>query len=494
MIRRHPPPVKHRALYPRDDAGILVGSGRRAGPSDRLGSGALLRSLLNRPEFLLVGTFAVLIVSGTLLLRLPAAHAGPPVGWVDALFTATSAVCVTGLITVDTEHTFTHFGKVVILVLIQLGGLGIMTFGALVAQLLHLRLSFSGHLAWQSSFFEGPARLDLRRALLGIFALTFVFEALGTILIYWGLQSFPHRANGWFEAAFLAVAAYCNAGFSVYSDNVVGLRDSPVIVGTLMTLIVIGGLGYLVLLEALHRAWCRLRGRRPRVVVWTLHSKVVLATSALLVFGGAAALLVTGLTPTEDTWGRRVVHALFQSVTARTAGFNTVDIGALPLPSLLILIGLMFIGGSPGSCAGGIKTTTAAVWSARVRSRLTGREGVRLFERHIPPGLVRRAALLLAVAGLWNMGGVLVLAIVEQSQAFRLEQLIFEQISAFATVGLSAHPDSTVSLSARFSPWGKLCIVFTMFMGRVGPLTLAVAVLPRARTLYRYPTERVMIG
>ena len=208
----------------------------------------------------------------------------------------------------------------------------------------------------------------------------------------------------------------------------------------------------------------------------------------------AAALLLTGLTPTENTWRLRVVHALFQSVTARTAGFNTVDIGALPLPSLLILIGLMFIGGSPGSCAGGIKTTTAAVWSARVRSRLTGREGVRLFERHIPPGLVRRAALLLAIAGLWNMGGVLVLSMVEQSKAFRLEQLAFEQISAFATVGLSAHPGSPVSLSASFSDWGKLSIVFTMFMGRVGPLTLAVAVLPRARTLYRYPTERVMIG
>ena len=494
MIRRRPPTVKQRALYPRGGAGMLDGLGRRAGRPDRLGSDALLRSLLNRPEFLLAGTFAVLILGGTLLLRLPAAQAAEPVGWIDALFTATSAVCVTGLITVDTEHAFTHFGKVVILVLIQLGGLGIMTFGALVVQLLHLRLSFSGHLAWQSSFFEGPARLDLRRALLGIFALTFVFEALGAVLIYWGLQGHPQRAPGWFEAVFLAVSAYCNAGFSVYSDNVAGLRDSPLILTTFMALIVIGGLGYLVLLEALHRAWCRLRGRRPRMVVWTLHSKVVLAMSALLVFGGAAALLLTGLTPTENTWGLRVVHALFQSVTARTAGFNTVDIGALPLPSLLILIGLMFIGGSPGSCAGGIKTTTAAVWSARVRSRLTGREGVRLFERHIPPGLVRRAALLLAIAGLWNMGGVLVLSMVEQSKAFRLEQLVFEQISAFATVGLSAHPGAAVSLSASFSDWGKLSIVFTMFMGRVGPLTLAVAVLPRARTLYRYPTERVMIG
>jgi trk system potassium uptake protein TrkH len=230
-------------------------------------------------------------------------------------------------------------------------------------------------------------------------------------------------------------------------------------------------------------------------VVWSLHSRVVLKMSTLLVIGGAAVLIFTGLTAAEESLGARVWHALFQSVTARTAGFNTVDIGALPLPSLLILVGLMFVGGSPGSCAGGIKTTSAAVWLARVRARLAGRDDVTLERRRVPHDVVRRAALLLSVATLWNLAGVMILSLCAGGPAgLRLEQLIFEQISAFGTVGLSANPGTAISLSGTFSAVGKLWIILTMFVGRLGPLTIALAVIPRPRAAYEYPTERVMIG
>ncbi len=455
----------------------------------------MLKSIVNRPEALLAGTFGALIVIGAAVLRLPTSHAGQPVSIIDALFTSTSAVCVTGLITVDTATAYSRFGQVVILILIQLGGLGIMTFAALAAQVFKLRMSFSSHAAWQSAFFESEVRGDLRRAMRRIIVLTFTIEAVGSGLLYLGLPAGPTAGSGWFAAVFHAVSAFCNAGFSVYSDNVVALRSSALSMWTLMGLIVAGGLGYTVLIELVDRGWRRLRRRREGPVVWSLHSRVVLKVSAVLVFGGALTLMFTGLTTTEDSLGKQAIHAMFQSVTARTAGFNSLDIGALPVPSLLILIGLMFIGGSPGSCAGGIKTTSAAVWFARVRSRLLGHEEVTIGRRRLPADVVNRAALVLAVATIWNVAGVFVLASSEGGHAgLRLEQLIFEQISAFGTVGLSANPGEVTSVSALFSTLGKLWIVATMFVGRVGPLTLALAVIPVPRTLFEYPSERVMIG
>jgi len=443
---------------------------------------------------MMAGTFAGLAIVGALLLRLPVSHAGQPVGFVDALFTSTSAVCVTGLITVDTATRYSRFGQTVILILIQLGGLGIMTFAAVGAQVFHRRLSFSSHLAWQSAFFEPDFRVDLRRALRQILALTVVFETIGAVLLYLWLPRNVPPAGGWFEATFHAVSAFCNAGFSVYSDNAVAFRDSTLALCTLMALIFVGGIGYTVLIEAVSRAWRWLRRQRTGAVVWTLHSRVVFKVSVGLVLGGALLLMLTGLTPTEKRWTEKAFHALFQSVSARTAGFNTLDIGRLPLPSMLVLIGLIFIGGSPGSCAGGIKTTTATVWFARVRARLTGREDVVVGQRRLPFDTVQRATLVLSLAVIWNAAGVFVLAMSEGHSGVRLEQLVFEQISAFATCGLSANPGASVSLSGAFTVLGKLWVTVTMLVGRVGPLTLAIAVIPTPRKLFEYPSERVMIG
>ncbi len=451
----------------------------------------LLKRLLYRPEGLLVTTFAGLIVVGTVALRLPTSHAGETIGVLDALFTATSAVCVTGLITHDTATEFSRAGQVVILVLIQLGGLGLMTFGALAFQLFRRRVSFQSHAAMQDVFFQGEMRGSLRAALGQIVLFTVLIEAAGAVLLYAGMHvDGPPRGDA-FCAVFLSISAYCNAGFSVYSDSAMGLRDSNLIMWTLMALIVLGGLGFAVLFEIRQRLWRRLRRQRGGPVMWTLHARVVLAASFALVVGGAVLLLVTGLTEGETTLSSRVLNALFQSVTARTAGFNTVDIGALPVASLLVLIPLMFIGGSPGSCAGGIKTTSICVWLARVRARLTGQRDVTLGQRRIPQDVVRRAALVFALAALWNLVGVGVLTMSEHvgHHDLRLEQVIFEQVSAFGTVGLST------GITPSLSVVGKIWIILSMFAGRLGPLTIALAVLQeQSAPVFRYPEERVMIG
>ncbi|MCA9244929.1 MAG: hypothetical protein KDA32_13305 [Phycisphaerales bacterium] len=447
------------------------------------------RGLLSRPEGLLVCSFGALIVLGTICLLLPAAHNGP-LGVLDALFTATSAVCVTGLITRDTATDFTLFGQSVILVLLQVGGLGVMTFGALTLQLLGGRVSFSSTAALQGTFMQGLGGGRLGTTLWRITALTFGAELIGAMLIFPTLPLPDAGSNRVFQAVFLSASAFCNAGFSIYSDSVTRLSGSPVAMLTLMILIVMGGIGYPVLLEVGRQLAQRLSRKRlaQRRVTWTLHTRVCLSLSALLIAGGA--LMMFFMDMNEPRVGPRFVHALFQSVSARTAGFNSVDIGLLPAPTLMILIPLMFVGGSPASCAGGIKTTSIAVWLARVYARLRGQTGVVLFDRRVPLEVSRRATLVLALGALWNGVGILLLAVTEAAgDATRFEHVIFEQVSAFGTVGLSA------GLTGELSTVGKFWIMLSMFAGRVGPLTVALAVLPvTRRPPFEYPEERVMIG
>lgn len=436
-------------------------------------------------------TFALLIVLGTVVLAFPVCHGRGPVGLLDAFFTATSAVCVTGLITKDTAVDFSRTGQVVILVLIQLGGLGVMTFGALAFELVGRRVSLRSQAALADTFFQGAVRGGLRRAIRRIVGVTVVCELVGAVLMLIGLRANAVPPGGVFEALFTSVSAFCNAGFSVYSDSVERMRGSALMMSTLMALIILGGLGHTVIFEVLGRMRDRLTGRRSHPVVWTLHARLVLLVSAALIVLGAAALLLTGLTPDVHGTGQRVAAAFFQSVTTRTAGFNSVDIGALPLASLMVMIPLMFIGGSPGSCAGGVKTTSVAVWLARVVARLRGDDDVALFGRRIPHDVVRRTALLLAVAVLWNGVGVFVLALSEHAgDGKEFQDIIFEQVSAFGTVGLST------GITASLSTIGKLWIIASMFFGRLGPLTIAlVVVTPRRRThRFHYPQERVMIG
>jgi trk system potassium uptake protein TrkH len=441
--------------------------------------------IISRPELYLVGSFLALILLGAGLLRLPAAQARP-INLLDCLFTSTSAVCVTGLIVVDTGHDFSRFGQTVILLLIQLGGLGIMTFAALVIHVAGRKLSFRSQTALQDVFFQRSAATKFRRDLLGIVMLTLLAEFIGAMVLY----SWRPRDGGlglsWFTAVFHAISAFCNAGFSTFSDSLIGFRSEPLVMITVSLLIITGGLGYATILEAIGRFTLFLR-RREKPVVWTLNTRVVIATSGALIVLGALALAVLGMRSNAPGAELPRGGALFQSITARTAGFNTVDIGRLPLSSLLCLIFLMFVGGSPGSCAGGVKTTTLAIWVARLKARLRQADDVTMFRRRIPVDLVRRTGLLLGVAMLYNLVGVMVLSISEKSGT-PLQDLLFEQISAFATVGLST------GITPALSTVGRLWIILSMFVGRLGPLTIALVVVEHKQPPARLAEERLMVG
>ncbi|NLX21915.1 MAG: ATPase [Phycisphaerae bacterium] len=443
---------------------------------------------VSRPEGFLAGTFAGLILVGTLLLSLPIAHTAPEVGFLDTLFTATSAVCVTGLVVLDTAKDYTLFGQTVILVLIQLGGLGIMTFAALARQFAGRRISLRSQVALCDVFYQKNAAVQFRSNLRWIVLLTLTIETIGALLLLLGLPDELGGDRAVFTAVFHAVSAFCNAGFSTLDDSLVGVRHCPGFMATIASLIILGGLGHTVIIEGATRIIRKLRGRQSPVL-WSLHTRVVVLTSSSLIVIGAVVIAVLGLGPDSGSQPVAALNAVFQSITARTAGFNSISIGALPTSSLLWMVLLMYIGGSPGSCAGGIKTTSLAVWVARLKARLQHHEDVTIRGRRVPADLVRRTGLLLGVASLYNLIGVMVLSVTEMGRPdCRLEDILFEQISAFSTVGLST------GLTPLLTTAGKAWIILTMFVGRLGPLTVAMIVIEPRTSTVRLPEEPIMIG
>lgn len=440
------------------------------------------------PQRLLVTVFGLAIFVGTLLLLLPWAHAPGKVGLLDAFFTATSAVCVTGLIVVDTGTDYTFFGQCVILLLIQAGGLGIMTFAAIAFELGGARMPLAQQAALEDTIFQRDVAVEFSQMFWRILKLVFVIEGIGAVLLFIGMSMDQPPGHSAWSAIFHTISAFCNAGFSLYSDSLMVMRDNPVTLWTVMGLIVLGGLGHVVLLELYRdgrRIWRRMPKQKPHR--FSLHSRVVLFTSGALVVGGAILLGIFGSDGAEGGKAGLFSGALFQSITARTAGFNTVDIGALPLSSLMLITILMVIGGSPGSCAGGIKTTTFAIWLSRIRSALHGQEDVTLMHRMIPRELVLRAVALIGLTILWNGAGVILLSAL-QPEGTALKDIVFEQVSAFGTVGLST------GLTGELTTVSRLWIIATMFVGRLGPLTMVFSFLTTSRPRVGYPEGRVMIG
>lgn len=441
----------------------------------------------------MVLSFAGLIVLGTVGFQvLPGIYTGEGLSWLDALFTATSAICVTGLVVVDTATYFTPIGHAYIALLIQVGGLGIITFTTLLMLALGRRLSLH-HQAVSAGGAEVAPDVDFRQLVRNVVRFTLALEAVGALILFvaW-LPSLGLGALG--HALFHAVSAFCNAGFSTFSDNLIGFQSAPITLATVMGLIVAGGVGFLVL-EELHIAW-RARGRGQRVRL-SLHSQLVLGTTAVVLLGG---WVVCGILEWDNTlaglgiWDR-IVNALFQSVTPRTAGFNSVDYAATTDETGFITILLMSIGGSPGSTAGGLKTTTVAAIGFLALARLRGGERAHALNRTIPDDTIQRAVGLFAVSfGIVTLG-ILLLA-VTQEQGFAAGgptflHYMFEAVSAFNTVGLSM--GTTDDLDAA----GRWIIIMLMYVGRVGPLAIAAAIsLSRATTDkgFRYAYEDVLIG
>jgi len=456
----------------------------------RLASRRIL-AVLRAPQALPVAGFLAVILVGSALLWAPWSHQADAVGYLDALFTSTSAVCVTGLVTVNTATDYTVAGQVVILLLIQVGGLGVMTYAAMAFTLLGRRMSLRAQAALRDSLFQHDAARDFKRRVRQIVGMTFALEAVGALVLFFALlPGSPNGSAAW-SAIFHSISSFCNAGFSIFTNNLVDVRTNHLFLAVAAILMLLGGLGFIVLHELFGKTGRLLRRRmQPEPRRFTLHTSIVLKTSLVLAIGGAAAMLLFGMTSGENTWSQRIAGALFQSISARTCGFNTIDVGALPLASLLVLVALMFVGGSPASCAGGVKTTSLVVMLARLRSYPTGHEDARLMGHSLNRDLVRSAELLFALAVIWNLLGLFVLSHSELGRpGVELQHLLFEQISAFGTVGLS-----TASTTAELSAAGKIWIIVTMYVGRLGPLTLVSLAVYRKPTRVGFPEGKVMIG
>lgn len=450
---------------------------------------------LTAPQ-LFVLSFASLVVLGTLGLRLlPGLYTGERLGWLDALFTATSAVCVTGLVVVDTATYFTGAGQAFILLLIQLGGLGMISFTTVIILAMGKRLSLRTEAITHSGADVAPD-VDLTRLGWDVLRFTFGIEAVGALLLYllW-IPSFGWGGAVW-PAVFHAVSAFCNAGFSTFSDSVIGQQRSEGVLLVLMGLLVGGGLGFLTLEE--FAQWRRAAAAKHRFRL-SVHSRLALVTTAaLLVFGWAAF----GVFEWNNALARldlseRLVNALFMSATPRTAGFNSIDYEAATQSTNFLTIILMFIGGAPGSTAGGIKVTTFILIGLLAASRFRGREIVHAWGRSVPEETIQRAVGLAVVAFTAVTGAIFVLTWTEAGLTngtgtpVRFLAHMFEATSAFNTVGLS------MNLTPRLSDPGRLLSILLMFVGRVGPLTFAAALaIKRHRHAndYRYAYEDVVVG
>ena len=445
------------------------------------------------PHRLIFLSFATAIVVGTIALRVEGSLSAMPLAWTDALFTATSATCVTGLVVKDTGSDFSLGGQLIILALIQLGGLGILTLSSWFLLLLGRRPSLSGQTALTESF-GLPAHLTLRRLLMRAIVYTLAVETVGAVLLFARFVAIYSPKRAAYLAVFHSISAFCNAGFGLFSNSLEDFANDPWINAVFIALIALGGLGFYVLEEIRAAAVSRWRGRPWR---WSLHTRVVLATSVALIAVGAAAIFILESLGTHvaTAWHARLMPALFQSVTARTAGFNTVDIDQLTNGTISILLLLMFIGASPGSTGGGIKTTTFAILGALVVARWRGRSDAEIAGRRIPADLVAKA---LAVTIAFLVGillCVLILQVTELGGRPHSEvrgeflELLFETVSAFGTVGLSLGVTPTLSTA------GKLVIVLAMLVGRLGPLSFALTLIgERRRLAYRFPEERILIG
>jgi len=460
------------------------------------------------PTKTLILSFLVLIVSGAVLLMLPRASAVESLSPVDALFTATSATCVTGLIVKDTGKDFTLMGKLVILSLIQLGGLGIVVFGAVFALLLGQALSLRESVAMQD-LLSARTLSRIGNMIAFIFVGTIFIEAVGAVSTFNMWDNVPGRVTNiheqWFCSIFHSISAFCNAGFSLFSDSFTSYNRSGSVYLVICPLIILGGLGFGVLYDLTNivadrvkRFFKKLFSKHYRFSMeaprrMQLQTKIVLSVSACLIVLGMLAILLferyAGGSDFPENHNPGLLGALFQSITARTAGFNTVKISAMSPSARFILILLMFIGGSPGSTAGGIKTVTLAVVIMTAIAALRKRQEVEMFRRSVRVVVVGRAITVTLLFAAVLFGATLALSITENASDFTMSQIMFEAGSALGTVGL------TTGITPSLTTAGKLIIIAVMLIGRLGPLTLLAALtfnLKPAR--YNYPEEAVIVG
>lgn len=430
------------------------------------------------PGVILLLIYLSVILIGTLLLKLPVSENGP-LSWMDALFTATSAFTVTGLAVVDTGSEFTILGEMVILLLIQLGGLGIMSFSVIVFVLLGKRIGIKQRLIVQQALgqlhFGGVVKL-VRNLLLFSIAIELIVACF--LAIDWVPQY--GFVNGMYYSIFHSVSAFNNAGFGLWPDNMVQHADSLIVTIGITSLIILGGLGFTVLVDLYeHRSFRK----------WSLHTKIMITATAGLNMFAFIMFYLLEHTNNNTIGGMPLFDQLqaswFQAVTTRTAGFNSIDMGAINSQTAFFMMMLMFIGAGSGSAAGGIKLTTFIVMAAAMITYIQGKKDIHMFRRTIKPEYVIRVLSITMIAFFTVMTGTFLINVVEDLPFL---PLMFEAMSAFATVGLS------MNLTPILSDLGKGILIVLMIMGKVGPLTLAYIFAKKHDTHFKYPSEDVLTG
>ncbi|MBI9110830.1 TrkH family potassium uptake protein [Maridesulfovibrio ferrireducens] len=453
-----------------------------------------MKSKASSPFWVPIYAFLTTIITGGLLLKLDICHPGKSLSLLDAIFTATSAVCVTGLAVVDTGSFFSRTGQTVILTLIQLGGLGIMTYASLVIYLLGKKVSAADRIAVSQTLIHDPS-FNIGRFIVGVVTAVLSIELIGAVL----LNRMDPQGFAPYSAIFHSVSAFCNAGFSLYPDSLSTWKDHAGINFVFIALIVMGGLGFYVLTELWQKLCDYIRRKKRPITAHPIswQTYIVLETTLFLIIAGTVALLLAESLRAHviPNFESNELSALFQSVTCRTAGFNTLDISSMTNISLIFMIFLMLIGGSPGSCAGGLKTTTFRALFGFVISKIRGRSQVRVGWYALTEDSINKSLTIMALAGVILGTAVILLSITEggniphtQARGHFIE-ILFETVSAFATVGLST------GITPKLTSAGKIIIISLMFVGRLGPVWLLTAINSwQSEPRYKVPEDDLSLG
>ncbi len=456
------------------------------------------------PALLLILSFIAVIFTGGFLLMLPNATQNG-ISFTDAVFTSGSAVCVTGLIVVDTSTYYTQFGQIIILALIQIGGLGIMTFAVYFAYFFQGSISYSNQLT-MNDLTNSEKLGTVFDTIKQILFITLLIEGIGAFIVYQFISNDAEscRAGGIFFSVFHSVSSFCNAGFSTLKNNLYEstVRNNYPFQFSIASLFILGGLGFPIIYNVFELTKYQIKilfnrlilsGKKnmPKHRPWVLsiNSRIVITMTAVLLLGGTVLILIAEYNNTlaEHNLIGKIVTAFFTAATPRTAGFNSVDMTALGLPAVMITFFLMWIGASPASTGGGIKTTTLAVAILNVTSLAKGKERIEIFRREIASATVRRAFAVIFLSLVVLSLGVLLLTFTDPDKS--VQNLAFESVSAYSTVGLS------LGITANLSIAGKWIIIALMFLGRVSTLSMLIALLPKERLRkYKYPTEEIMIN
>ena len=442
------------------------------------------------PQSILLLSFITVIIIGAILLSQPFSLNGGNLSLVDSLFTSTSATCVTGLSVVNTATHFSSIGKIIILILIQLGGIGVMSFSMLFLFFIRGRFGIGSREIMQEtlSFFD---TINLGNLLKSVFLFTITIEAAGALLLTVRFAFDMPFNDALFAGIFHSVSAFCNAGFSVFPNSLINYRSDLYVNIVVSLLILSGGIGFIVLYEIKTKLI-----KKHSFVNLSLHSKIVLKISAWLIIIGSVFIFIFehNVSMKNMSLGTKIISSIFQSISARTAGFNTIDFYELSIPTLFLIVVLMFIGASPASTGGGIKTTTIAVLIAFVKARIGGSKNVNISHSTLPFRVISKAIVILVFAIVIVAVSTFLLTILEMqhlpfnANEDRFLEIVFEVVSAFGTVGLST------GITDAFSDWGRLLLTFLMLLGRVGPLTVALAIGSKDEKDIKYAEDNILIG